>query len=101
MSGTGRFNGQMPGKEATGTPLRSSAVHDLLEPVVESAVGVVRQSSGLADKFVALGLARLFDKKATAPRRHIAPKATNVIPFPTARSSNRRGWTGVKHDRRQ
>jgi hypothetical protein len=65
------------------------------------ALSASPQSSGLADKFVALGLARLFDKKATAPRRHIAPKATNVIPFPTDRSSNRRGWTGVKHDRRQ
>ncbi|MFN4939653.1 hypothetical protein [Bradyrhizobium sp.] len=100
MSGTGRFNGQMPGKEATGTPLRLSAVHDLLEPVVESAVGVVRQTASLVGNVAGLGLALLFDKKVTAPRRHIAPKA-NVIPFPTDRSSNRRGWTGVKHDRRQ
>lgn len=61
----------------------------LREPVIRSAVGIVRESAGLVYHIAGLGIA-LISSPETSRRRHgskqtqsAAPKGANVIPFPT------------------
>jgi hypothetical protein len=74
-----------------------------LEPVIQSALGIVRESSGLLYHIAAFGIALVSGPKisrpnrGTAQTRPTAPKSANVILFPdskrqaTGQNSNRNG----------
>jgi hypothetical protein len=67
-----------------------------LNPVIQSALGVVRESAGLLYHLAGLGIALVSDPKMSRPKSGIgrsragAPKSTNVIPFRQLGSSSRR-----------
>lgn len=60
-----------------------------LEPVFQSAVGIVRESAGLLCHIAGLGIALMSDPKVSRPKyateeaRSPAPTSANVIPFPS------------------
>jgi hypothetical protein len=72
-----------------------------LEPVIQSAFGIVRESAGLLYHIAAFGIALVSAPKISRPKcdseqpRPAAPKGANVILFPdpkrraTRQSSNR------------
>jgi hypothetical protein len=61
-----------------------------LEPVIQSAVGIVRESAGLIYHIAGLGIALVSDAKnsqpkyGTRPARPIGAECANVIPFPNS-----------------
>ena len=83
------ISGRTPDRGAASAKGESVAAHDPLELIVDHAVGIVRESAGLVGNVAGLGLGLFFKAKKAAPPRYAAPKPTNVIPFPTTRSSNR------------
>jgi hypothetical protein len=74
-----------------------------LEPVFQSAVGIVRESAGLLYHIAGLGIALVSDPQNSQPKygtgrtRPVAPAGANVIPFPGSKcraivqNSNRNG----------
>jgi len=64
------------------------AVARALEPVLQSALGVMRESAGLLYHIAGLGIALVSDPKLSRPRRAteqprpVAPEGMNVIRFP-------------------
>jgi hypothetical protein len=64
-----------------------------LEPVIQSALGIVGESAGLLYHVVGFGIALVSDPKpnrGTRQTRLAAPKSANVIPFPQLRTSSHR-----------
>ena len=74
-----------------------------LEPVIQSALGIVRESAGLLYHIAAFGIALVSGPKISRPNcgttqtRPAAPKSANVILFPnskrqaTGQNSSRNG----------
>jgi hypothetical protein len=64
-----------------------------LEPVIQSAMGIARESAGLFHHIVGFAVALVSDPKpnrGTKQTRSAAPKSANVIPFPQLGTSSRR-----------
>jgi hypothetical protein len=67
-----------------------------LEPVIQSALGIVRESAGMLYHIAGFGIALLSDAKnshrkySTRPARPIAAECANVIPFPSSKMSGHR-----------
>jgi len=64
-----------------------------LEPIIQSAVGIVRESAGLLYHIAGLGIALVSGPKPTCGSKQTsaaAPKIANVIPFPQLETSSRR-----------
>jgi hypothetical protein len=65
-------------------------------PVIQSALGVVRESAGLLYHLAGLGVALVSDPNISGPKKGIgrsrsaAPKSTSVIPFRQLGTSSRR-----------
>ena len=63
-----------------------------LEPVIQSALGIVRESAGLLCHIAGLGFALVWDPKISRPKcsvgqaRSAGPMSANVIPFPSTRN---------------
>ena len=61
-----------------------------LEPVIQSAVGIVRESAGLIYHIAGLGISLVSDAKnsqpkyGTRPALPIGAECANVIPFPSS-----------------
>jgi hypothetical protein len=80
---------QQKGADTAGAPA--------LEPVIQSAFGIVRESAGLLYHIAAFGIALVSAPKKcdSGQQRPAAPKSANVILFPdskrraTGQSSNR------------
>jgi hypothetical protein len=70
-----------------------------LDPVIQSALGIVRESAGLLYHLAGLGIALVSDPKMSQPKSGIGrsrlatPKNTNVILFPQLGTSSRRPRT--------
>ena len=68
----------------------------LREPVIRSAVGIVRESAGLLYHIAGLGIALISSPEISRPQhaskqtRSVAPNSANVIPF----SNSKRQATG-------
>jgi hypothetical protein len=62
-----------------------------LEPVIQSALGIVRESAGLLYHIAGFGIALVSGPENSQPKygagrtRQIAPQGANVIPFSSAR----------------
>jgi hypothetical protein len=74
-----------------------------LEPVIQSAFGIVRESAGLLYQIARLGIALLSGPKPKCGVTHpAAPKRANVVPLPQLETSSRRpDATGINHDHDQ
>jgi len=92
MTKTNEFIGQTSRTTATG----AGAAYGAFGPVIQSAIGVVRESAGLVRNVGGLGIALVLDTKSAelkrlpAPRPLPAPSATNVIRFPLRPKIGRR-----------
>jgi hypothetical protein len=74
-----------------------------LEPIIQSALGIVRESAGLLYHIAGFGIALVSDPQNSQPKcgtgrtRPVAPESANVILFPsskcraTRQDSNRNG----------
>jgi hypothetical protein len=70
--------------------------HSDFDPVIQSALGILRESAGLVVHIAGFSVALVSDPRAPRPkagRRQIGPAArdgANVIPFPQLKTSSRR-----------
>jgi hypothetical protein len=70
--------------------------HSDFDPVIQSALGILRESAGLLVHIARFGVALVSDPSSSQPkagRRQIGPAArtsANVIPFPQPKTSGRR-----------
>jgi hypothetical protein len=61
-----------------------------LEPIIQSALGIVRESAGLLYHIAGFGIALVSDPQNSQPKcgtvrtRPVAPESANVIPFPSS-----------------
>ena len=68
--------------------------YGVFKPVIQSAVGIVRESVGLVLNVASLGVALISENTAVHPTPRAAHKAQvrarhgNIIPFPTSRKRN-------------
>lgn len=68
--------------------------YGVFNPVVRSAVGIVRESAGLVINIAGLGAALICETKAAQPARRTSVEVQafarhgNVIPFPISRKRN-------------
>jgi hypothetical protein len=86
MIRTGSPGGKAPRVFGPAAIKSSRKDHTGLEPIIGSAVGIVRESAGLVCNIAALGLALVVGPQKATPRRAIVPMAANVIPFPATRN---------------
>jgi hypothetical protein len=76
--------------------------HSDFDPVIQSVLGILRESAGLLVHIAGFGVALVSDPRSSRPitgRRPIAPAAragANVIPFPPLKTSSRRLEPGRK-----
>jgi hypothetical protein len=64
-----------------------------LEPIIQSALGLVRETAGLLYHIAEFGIALVSDPKPSRGAKRTgsaAPKGANVIPFPQLETSSRR-----------
>lgn len=65
------------------------------KPVIQSAVGIVRESAGLVINLAALGAALISDSKPnpaslrSSPRLQAVARRDNIIPFPISQKRGR------------
>jgi hypothetical protein len=70
--------------------------HSDFDPVIQSALGILRESAGLLVHIAGFGVALISDPSSSQPkagRSQIGPAArdgANVIPFPQLKTSSRR-----------
>jgi hypothetical protein len=63
-----------------------------LDPIIQSAVGIVRESAGLLFHIAGFGVALLSGPENSQPKygnrrtRAVAPEGANVIAFPSSKS---------------
>ncbi len=82
--------------------IRASA----LEPVIQSAVGIVREGAGLLYHIAGFGIALMSSpqnsrpKYSTARTRPVTPEDANVIPFPNSKCRGTDVHAGMDHDHR-
>jgi hypothetical protein len=58
----------------------------VFNPIIQSAVGIVRESAGLVSNIASLGIALFVNTRGAAPPRPRAiSRAANVIAFPAVR----------------
>ncbi|WP_420968279.1 hypothetical protein [Bradyrhizobium sp. B120] len=75
---------------------RPATANDPLVPVMRSVVGLINESAGLVRHVAALGIALMLDTGSDPPRcrtaaAHIpAPEASNIIRFPTPKTTKPR-----------
>jgi hypothetical protein len=79
-----------------------------LEPIFQSAVGIVRESAGLLYHIAEFGIALVSDPPNSQPKcstgrtRPDAPGGANVIPFPNSKCrATGQCSKGIDHDRHQ
>jgi hypothetical protein len=85
------------GRAPRTTAADAGAIYGVFGPVMQSAIGVVRESAGLVRNVAGLGIAVVLDTNEAAPKRLPdakplpAANGTNVIRFPVnARLRNQR-----------
>jgi hypothetical protein len=70
--------------------------HSDFDPVIQSVLGILRESAGLLVHLAGLGVALVSDPRSSRPKASLtqidpaARKSANVIPFPQLQASGRR-----------